>query len=87
MSVAAPAICVAVENVPATFGADPEGIGGRAVCGIYRIPARIFGSRVGNVRVVSPLVVSRLLVIRPAVIRAPTYGFSSSGLSPEGPPP
>ena len=61
----ADAVSVAVENVPATFGGDLDGAGGRSVCGIYRIPVRIFGSRVGNVRLGSQPVVSRLLVIRP----------------------
>jgi hypothetical protein len=74
VSVTAAAVCLPVEYVPATFGADADVVDGRAIPLVYRVPAGSFGSRIGNVRAVSRavpfrLVVSQLVVNCAAVIR------------------
>jgi len=67
MSVTATAARFAVEYVPATFGADAQRVRRRALLGVYRVPAGVIRSWVGNMRVVSRSVVTRLVVSRAVV--------------------
>ena len=69
MPMAATAISVTVEYVRGSFGADTDGVESWPVRRVYGIPARIIGSRVGDIRAVARTALTHAAGIGAAVAR------------------